>query len=116
MPRSASEPRELCRRRLSLDYADALHSTRNRSGHLKAWWAHVEVQVAVEATEGVRRKTVRAPEGGSGLAGGTDHVVLDGGSVAVFHVRDADHGRDEWCGELRDVVYDNVRRPLLNDC
>ena len=37
------------------------------------------------------------------------------GPVAVLHIRDADHRRDERCGELRDVVYDDVRRPLLND-
>ena len=63
----------------------------------------------------MRRKAVRAPEGGSGVAGGTDDVVLDRGPVAVLHIRDADHGRDERCGELRDVVHDNVRRPLLDD-
>ena len=40
---------------------------------------------------------------------------MDGGSVAVLHVRDADPGCDERCGELRDVVHDNVRRPLLDD-
>ena len=33
----------------------------------------------------------------------------------MLHIRDADHGRDERCGELRDVVHDNVRRPLLDD-
>ncbi len=30
-------------------------------------------------------------------------------------VRDADHGRDEGCGELRDVVDHDVRWPLLDD-
>ncbi len=63
----------------------------------------------------MRRKVVRAPEGGSRPAGGSDHVVLDGGPVAVLHVRDADYGRDEGCGEFRDVVDHNVWRPLLDD-
>ena len=103
------------RRWLSLDRTDALHCARNRLGYLEAGWAHVEVQVAVEATEGVGREAVRAPEGCSGLTGGTEDVVLNGGSVAVLHIRDADLGCDERCGELRDLVYDEVRPPLLDD-
>ena len=58
---------------------------------------------------------MRGPEGGSGVAGGKDHVVIDRGSVAVLHVRDADNGRNERCGELPDVVYHNVRCPPLNE-
>ncbi len=56
-----------------------------------------------------------APEWGSGLAGGIDDVAVDGGSVAVLRVWDADPGCDERCGELRDVVHDDFRRPLLDD-
>ena len=41
---------------------------------LEAGRAYVEVQVAVEATKGVRREAARNPEGGSGVAGGTDDV------------------------------------------
>ena len=52
------QPRELGLRWLSLDRTDALHCARNRFGYLKARWAHVEIQVAVEATKGVRRETV----------------------------------------------------------
>ena len=33
----------------------------------------------------------------------------------MLHVRDADHGCDERYGELRNVMYCKVRRPLLND-
>ena len=41
--------------------------------------------------------------------------VLDRRAVAVLDIRDADHGRDERCGELRDVMHDNVWRPPLDD-
>ena len=71
--------------------------------------------MAIQATEGVRREAMRDPERCSGLAGGTDDVAVNGGSVAVLHVGDADPGCDERCRELRDVVYDDVRRPMLHD-
>ena len=99
----------------SVDGTDALHYAPDRVVDLQAWRAYVEVEVAVEATEGVRRQAVRCPEGGSGVAGGADDSVLDRRPVAVLHIRDARAGRDERCGELRDVVYDNVRRPPLDD-
>src|SRR6476620_2388531 len=102
-PAQSIQPREMRRRWLSLDSADALRRTRNRSGYLEAGRAHVEVQVAVEAAKGVGREAARAPERRSGLAGGTDEVIRKGGSIAVLYIRDAAHGCDERSGELRHV-------------
>ena len=45
-------------RRASVDRADALHGTRHRIGHLEAGRAHVEIEVAIEATERVWREPV----------------------------------------------------------
>ena len=55
------------------------------------------------------------PRRGSGLACGTDDLVLDGRPIAVLHIWDADRGCDERCGELRHVVDHNVWRPSLDD-
>ena len=63
----------------------------------------------------MRGETARATERSGGLAGGANDLVLDGRSEAVLHVRDTEHGGHERCGELRDVVHDEVRRPFPDE-
>ena len=63
----------------------------------------------------MRREAVRAPEGCSGLAGGTDDVILDGGPVAVLHVRDADVVATSGAANSATSCTTRCGAPLLND-
>ena len=64
---------------------------------------------------GAATRPCESQKGAVALPAARTTSFVDGGPVAVLHVRDAGHGRDERCGELRDVVYHEVRRPLLDD-